>query len=496
MKHNLKSLPPIEKIEDEVVYAQVLAKCSNSCSYFAEQFLGLEVFDYNKVFLDCEERFIVYRTGRQVGKSRNAAIKAIHFGYYAPLKASNLDEGECNVVIASISKDQAFLIFRKISNFIHKSPTLSKKIRYETKSELQLEWFDGSGVTNFIVRPIGDTGDSLRGFTVHFAILDEAAYIPQVVYDAFIPSTVTTRPRILLTSTPKGKFGAFFNACETSYVLFEKGVPRVLQNKDRKYKWVQFHVTTFDNPLAASDPEITDMIKATTKAAERQELYGEFLEGGNSIVSYNLLQESLIPLKERPKFAYYELGVDTSGKGKDETVLITMGITEDGRIFPVDVYVELTTDQTKLAVKIQQLHVIYKYRRIYMDSTGIGDTLVDNCRAVDPTLPVYGINFKQEKTELYVNLERIFEARLINLTLLEDFYKDKLSEQISYMYWEHGKYHDQQSKVRTEHPDDFSDSCALGCYGQQKGDFMQELPPEFWSEGYGNNSLSDETSDW
>jgi len=183
---SFRTKPPIEEIEDPVVYAQELIKCAKSCTHFSEQFMGLKIFDYNKAFLDCFDRFIVYRTGRQVGKSRNAAIKAIHFGFFAPLFAHNLDEGQANVVIASLSKDQAYLIFNKISNFIHLSPTLSRRIRRETKSEMTIEWYDGTGVTNFIVRPIGDTGDSLRGFTVHYAILDEAAYIPQVVYEYLI----------------------------------------------------------------------------------------------------------------------------------------------------------------------------------------------------------------------------------------------------------------------------------------------------------------------
>ncbi len=478
-----RKLPAIEYIIDPVEYAKELVKCANSCSHFAEMFLDLDVFDYNKSFLDCMDRFVVYRTGRQVGKSRNAGIKAIHFGYFAPLFAKNLDEGECNIVIASLSKDQAFLIFRKISNFIHKSPTLSKLIRRETKSELTMEWYDGSGKTNFIVRPIGDTGDSLRGFTVHYAILDEAAYIPQVVYDAFLPSTVTTKPHILLTSTPKGKSGQFFKSCMQSHILYEKGVPHAIEGKEDKerFPWTQFHVTTYDNPLAASDPAVLKLIRGTTKAAERQEIYGEFLDGGNSLIPYNLLQESLTPI-ERPQFDYYDCGIDTSGKGKDETVIITFGV-RDNVVYPVDVYTELTTEQPKLVRKIQELNRIYGYRRIYIDETGIGDTLMDLCKQIDPNMPVYGINFKSDKTDLYVNLERLFEERFINISLLEDYHRDKLSEQLSYMYWDHGKFKDQQPKVRTEHSDDYSDSCALGCFGQQKVDFMQDIPGLWESEG-------------
>lgn len=476
-------LPPIEQIVDQREYAETLAKCISSCSFFTEQFMGITNFDYNKVFLDCEERFIVYRCGRQVGKTRGVALKAIHFGYFAPLKASNLEEGVCNVVIASLSKDQAILILEKISNFIHLSPTLSKSIIRESRTELTMAWFDGTGRTNFVVRPVGDTGESLRGWTTHMAILDEAGYIPQAVYDAFLPSTVTTKPVIVLTSTPKGKKGQFFKSCEESYIIYEKGIPRKLHKKDDRFCWVQFHVTTFDNPLAASDPAILKLIGGTTKAAERQELYGEFIDGGNSIVPYNLVQESLVPVQNRPKFSYYELGVDTSGKGDDETVLITNGITEDGKVYPVDVYTELTTDNYLLAGKINSLNRIYNYRRIYVDGThgSVGEVLVDICKNVYPHLPVNPISFKDEKTELYVNLERLFEDRLINLTLLEDFHKYKLEEQIRFMYWEYGTYKDQKPKARSDHADDYSDSFALSCYGQRKGDFIQELPDEFWT---------------
>lgn len=441
--------------------------------------MGLEIFDYNKVYLDCEERFVVYRSGRQCGKSRNAAIKAIHFGYFAPLKASNLDEGECNVVIASLSKDQAYLIFKKISNFIHKSPTLSSAILSETKSDLTLEWYDGSGRTNFVVRPIGDTGESLRGYTAHMAILDEAGYIPQAVYDAFLPSTVTTKPRILLTSTPKGKSGKFFDACEHSHTIYRKGLKKELHKSDDKYCWVQFHVTTFDNPYAANDKAILNLIKTTSKAAEKQELYGEFLDGGNSIVSYGLMQESLVP-DAYPKFVYYECGVDTSGKGKDETVVTTVGVTESGKCYPVDIYTELTTDQTQLARKLNELDNTYHYRTIYIDETGMGDTLLDICRDRYPQLAVMGVNFKTYKTELYVNLERLFEERLINLAHLDDFNKTKMVEQISYMYWEYGKFKDQVPKARSDNHDDYSDSMCLAVWGQKQGDFIREVPDAMW----------------
>jgi len=248
--------------------------------------------------------------------------------------------------------------------------------------------------------------------------------------------------------------------------------------------------------LASSDEEVLDLIKGTSKAAERQELLGEFLDGGNAIVPYNLLQESLMEYDKRPKFEYYEAGVDTSGKGKDETVITIIGVTEDGRVFPVDCYSELTTDQVLLGDKIKEFNNIYNFRRIYYDETGMGDTLGDIIRDKYPTLPIYGVNFKSEKTELYVNLERLFEEytsikgrRIINLTLLTGLHSDKMLEQVSHMYWDYGKYKDQSPKARSDNHDDYPDSLALSCYGQRKGNLLEDIP-DFWGDGYESNDES------
>lgn len=457
--------PYIETISDRQEFAGALLKCINNCVYFTENLLDItDIHEYNKPFLNCKERFIVFRSGRQVGKTRNAAIKAIHFGFFAPLLAHNIGEGVANVIIASISKDQATLIFNKIVNFVRRSNLI--KIRRETKSELTIDWFDGSGKTNFIVRPVGDTGESLRGFTTHMAIIDEAGYIPEVVYDAFLPSAATTRARILLTSTPRGKSGAFFNACEKSFAIYRHGVREELHEKDGKYKWIQFHVTTYDNPDAASDPEILELISGSTEASRQQELMGEFLDGGNSLIPYNQLQFALITQEYIKEFDYFDLGVDTSGKGKDETVLTTLGV-KNGYVYPLHIYTETTTSQPKLARKISEMHSINKYRKIFIDGTGIGDALIDNCKEIDPTLPIRKIDFTKSKTDLYKNIARLFETKKINLTHIESRYTDKLTEQLQYLYWDYGKYKDQQPKVRTEHADDYSDSFALACFGQR-----------------------------
>jgi len=474
-----EDLPPIETVDDKIEFARRFVKASQNCSYFVEQFFGEENHDYNIPYLNCEERFVVYRSGRQCGKTRNAALKAIHFGYFAPLKGVKIRQRKASIVIASITKDQAAIIFDAIVDYVGMSSILSDNVERQTKTELVLRWYNGGGKTKFVVRPIGDTGKSLRGYTTHLAILDEAGYIPEVVYNAFLPSTITTKARILLTSTPKGKAGQFFRACEQSHTIYEHGVPKSRKGHTdkKKNKWIQFHVESYDNPDVQDDPEILEIAAGGSEAQKRQELKGEFLDGGNSLIPYDLLQLSLKPVNGTPEFSYYYLGVDTSGKGKDETVLTTIGVTADGILYPVDVYVEETTDQTDLAIKIQSLHRHFQYTSIYIDSTGIGDTLLDVCNRLDGDLPTYGVNFKTDKLNLYVNLARIFNDKLINLSLLEDYHKTKMIDQLSYMYWDYGEDKDQTPKARSNAiHDDYPDSIALGVFGEQVGDFIQSVP--------------------
>ena len=132
-----------------------------------------------------------------------------------------------------------------------------------------------------------------------------------------------------------------------------------------------------------------------------------------------------------------------------------------------------------MARKLKEFNRIYGLRRVYIDETGIGDTLMDLLNEIDPTINIYGINFKSDKTDLFVNLERLFEERFIKLSLLEEYHMDKMAEQLQYMYWDHGKFKDQQPKVRSEHADDYSDSLALVAFGQQKADFIQDVPDLF-----------------
>jgi len=92
--------PTDEFIEERRNFVESLTECITKPSAFSEIFLGHKLFEYNKKYVDCMDRFIVYRSGRQVGKTMSTAVKTIHFAFFAPLLLETVQK-ECTIVIAA-----------------------------------------------------------------------------------------------------------------------------------------------------------------------------------------------------------------------------------------------------------------------------------------------------------------------------------------------------------------------------------------------------------
>ena len=71
--------PTKEETQERIDFMQSITDCAKSPSLFSKVFLGHDLFDYNVKYVDCQDRFIVYRSGRQVGKTMSTAAKAVHF---------------------------------------------------------------------------------------------------------------------------------------------------------------------------------------------------------------------------------------------------------------------------------------------------------------------------------------------------------------------------------------------------------------------------------
>ena len=439
--------PTNEEVKERKDFMQVIAECATNPSKFSEVFLNHKLFDYNQKYVNCKDRFIVYRSGRQVGKTMSTAVKAIHFAFFAPLQLKTVKD-ECTIVIAAPTQNQATIMFDRIRSLVINNDFLKGYIVRNTQSELWVNYLDGKGMSKIITRATGETGVSLRGFSPHCIIADECSFIKSSILKAFLPSGMATHARVWLTSTPFSKSGYFFEACQNAKPSNPDGM------------WTEFHVKSTDSPLIQEDPSFLEEIKKLTRDEYVQEVEGEFLDIGNALIPNNLIKEAIVDYKPRGRINYY-MGVDIARTGRDETVFTVIGVDEDEVVFVEDVIAEAQSNVVDVCGRIGDLVRDYKVESVFIDETGLGGGLVDLARERD--LPVRGVVFTlQEKAEMYKNLRLLFENHKIKLKEI-----NKLVYQLSYLrreYTETGVM-----KIKSEEHDDYPDSLVLACRAVQGG---------------------------
>lgn len=442
-----------EQIKERLDFVNTIAECAQTPSKFSEIFLDHKVFDYNKKYVDCRDRFIVYRSGRQVGKTTSTAVKAIHFAFFAPVMLETV-KNECTIVIAAPTQNQATIMFDKIRGLIMDNDFLKGYVVRNTQTALWVSFLDGNGVSKIITRATGETGIGLRGYSPHVIIADECSFIKTDILKAFLPSGMATQARVWLTSTPFSKAGYFYEACMNSKPANPTGL------------WTQFHVKSTDNPLIQQDPSYIEEIKRLTREEYVQEVDGEFLDIGDALFPNSILMEAIGDYTPKGRVKYY-MGLDVARTGRDETVFTIVGVDENDNVFVEEIESESQSNVVQVAGRIKEYTDKYNLETVYVDETGLGGGLIDLARAQGS--PVRGVMFTlQEKAKMYGDLRMLFENHRIKIREI-----NKMIYQLSYLrreYTETGIM-----KIKSDEHDDYPDSLALACRAVAGGDSWHVL---------------------
>ena len=382
---NLQDKPTKELLEERKNFLQTITNCVHKPSVFSEVFLNHKLFEYNKKYVDCTDRFIVYRSGRQVGKTMSTAVKIIHYALFAPL-LSKIIEKECVIVIAAPTQNQASIMFNKIRDLVTQNDFLKGFIIRNTQTELWINFLDNTGMTKIYTRATGETGTSLRGYSPDIIVADECSFIKTDILRAFLPSGMARKANVWLTSTPFSKNGYFFEACQNSKPSNPEGM------------WREFHVKSTDNPMIRDDTTFIEEIKRLTKDEYVQEVDGEFLDIGNALIPNNLITEAIVDYIPKGRVTYY-MGVDVARTGRDETVYTVVGLDEEDIIFIEEIEFEDQSNIVQVSGRIQDFVRKYRLETVYIDETGLGGGLVDLAR--EQGTPVRGVLFTlQEKADM------------------------------------------------------------------------------------------------
>jgi len=363
-----------------------------------------------------KSKHIAIRAGRQVGKSTVVSLKAAIYALENPKK---------NVlVIASVDR-QAQLLFEKIVETIL---ILDKKQIGKGRDKPTKHYMKLKNGTQIHCLPTGRSGYGIRGYTIDLLIADEAAFIPEDVWVAVIPMLATTKGNIILLSTPFGKLGYFYECFQDddyeTWAISSEECPRISKEFLEKQK------------------------KRMTRLQYAQEFKGEFLEELQSFFKRELI-ESCMVIDEwsfKPNQEYY-LGVDIARYGGDENAFVVTRYMdkENLQVVHIETTENITTADTLR--RILELNRNYKFRKIFIDSGGLGAAILDILLEHNSTkYKVVGIDNASKsvdaeekgkkkrilKHDLYANLLRLMECGIIKFIKSERLLESLMSVQYEY----------------------------------------------------------------
>jgi hypothetical protein len=294
---------------------------------------------------------------------------------------------------------QAEIAFAKVQELIPK--TMMRVLKGDRKIIILNP--DGTDRSTIEFKSAENEGN-LRGAAVNFFIIDEAA---RVSYQAFVSvlTTVTqTRGRGIVISTPKGR-NWFYNVYQWGNKFLSDGVTLKYDNPadDKHSEWMAIRMPTWANPFVPTE-SIEEARKQVPSDVFQQEYGAEFLDESAGVFKNIVGCRKGLPLRDtngKPNyfpipFHQYVIGVDLA-KHRDYTVLTVMD------------------KQTKHVVDFERFNQIsweIQYSKIIMlchkwnralcviDSTGIGDPIVETLRSAGLPVEPYKISSNMAKRQL------------------------------------------------------------------------------------------------
>ena len=299
-------------------------------------------YPYQKSFITSPKKRKIWISSRQVGKSWSVALLAC---FKALSKQNGLS------ICISVNSRSASELISKCRQFAESIKILSEgRIDY-TASYDTIHFSNGSRVMS-----LPSTADSLRGWSAQCVIIDEAAFVWRLddILQGIAPTlTRDQNSELILTTTPAGKNGAFYELYSTAL------------NED---EWYVQHTTIED---AINDGLKIDIESLRSLCPDpeifAQEYMCQFSSEYSSLIDTSLL-EYYDELPKQTSTAY--IGIDV-GSTSDRTAMVTIQQINN-RNYVDDIVVLHKAEYEHQLEIAKELHSKNKYRGGYVDKTGIG----------------------------------------------------------------------------------------------------------------------------
>jgi PBSX family phage terminase large subunit len=295
------------------------------------------------ICLDDKTKYIIASVGRQWGKSF-MAMNVL-------LKWALEDDASISMWLAPIY-GQSKKVFQELSNLLSNT-SLTKSVN---KSELTITFINGS----IIYFRSAEREDNLRGNTLDYLVVDEAAYIRDTVWNQVLRATVLVKgKKILFLSTPRGR--------NWFYEMALRG------DSEDYIQYKTFKGSSFDSPFI-TEQELLEAKMSLPDSIYRQEILAEFLEGSSEVFSNLNINCILTEYPNKNSEDRYYAGLDI-GRANDYTVLTILN--SKGEV--VKIYRERQNSWNIIVSEVVK-HLRDFNARCNVEVNGIGDPIYEQIR--------------------------------------------------------------------------------------------------------------------
>jgi phage FluMu gp28-like protein len=245
--------------------------------------------------------------------------------------------------------DQAHKDFQDIIKFIPEKYILKISARW-----LTITLMNGSTIN----MKSAENLDGLRGFTLDWVIIDEAAYCSEEVWKIIQPELAIRKGRAWIISSPWTK-GWLFD------------LYRMEEIDPKRYK--SYHFISTDSPFY--DQEEAESYRQThTELEYRTELMAEFLDGG---AVFNNLERIMVSTPSEPIPGHSYIAGSDIASANDFTVIKIFDVADRREVHHVRL-----GDRSWSSIKTTIYMTCMRYNRatLFIDQTGVGASVVEDLR--------------------------------------------------------------------------------------------------------------------
>ena len=342
------------------------------------------------------------------------------------LKWALEDNGSVSMWVSPVYS-QAKKVFTELTNTIA-GTGLTKSVN---KSELTITFINGS----VIYFRSGEREDTLRGYTLNYLVVDEAAYIKDNVWiEVLRPTVLVNGKKVLFISTPKGKN------------WFHQVALRGMSEEYPTYK--TFFATSFDTPFITPE-ELEEAKMSLPETIYKQEILAEFIDDGGEVFG-SLKSSCILPSypSHDPSKKYYA-GLDF-GRQNDYTVLTILN--SEGEM--VDFYRERQKSWDIIISEV--VAKLKKWRPIcFAEVNSIGDVLYEQIKKQYPSVQPFITNSDSKQNMIEDLIMGMNESKIIlpSPDLNTDLYKE-----LSVFTYE---YSPKTRKIKYGSPNGFHDDTVI-----------------------------------